>query len=74
MALTQTDLDNLDAAIASGELKVAVNGRLVEYRDISDLMKARAHVAQLLSAAGVTGGGPRRTGTYRYTFTTARGD
>ena len=59
MALSQTDLDNLDAAIASGELTVEFNGRKITYRSISELLKARNHVAQAIgqqngqSAAGV---------------------
>lgn len=71
MALSQTDLDNLDAAIASGELKVAVNGRLVEYRSVSELMRARAHVAQVVAASS---SGSRAPSAYRVNFTTARGD
>lgn len=75
MALSQTDLDNLDAAIASGELKVAVNGRMVEYRSIGELTAARAHVLGVLSGTVPTAAQPaRRTGAYRYTFTTGRGD
>lgn len=74
MALTQTDLDNLDAAIASGELKVSVNGRSVEYRSIADLKAAREHVLAVLTGAVATAPAARRTGTYRYNFTTGRGD
>lgn len=45
MALTQTDLDALDAAIASGILTVRTGDRLVTYHSIADLKAARAHVA-----------------------------
>lgn len=70
MALTQTDLDNLDAAIATGELKVEFNGRVVVYRSISELMAARAHVASVLSTSSAT---TRRTAAYRVGFATNRG-
>lgn len=61
MALTQADLDRLDAAIASSELEVEVDGRRVRYRSTQDLRDARSHVAAVISTttAGNTG---RRTG------------
>lgn len=76
MAFTQTDLDNLNAAITYGELAVEVNGRKVVYRSVDDLIKARALVLGELSAAssasvGVNGS---RRGSYRVTFSTHRGD
>ncbi|MGH6625154.1 MAG: phage head-tail joining protein [Burkholderiaceae bacterium] len=73
MALTQTDLDNLDAAIAAGELSVEVNGRKLVYRSVSDLLQARAHVSSVLAVGATQGSSPRR-GSFRVTFTTARGD
>lgn len=41
MAVTQQDIDNLNAAIASGERVVVLNGQSVTYRAISDLILAR---------------------------------
>lgn len=67
MALTQTDLDALDVAIASSELEVQLEGRRVKYRSTDELLKARAHVAELVNPAN-----PRRA-TFRYNFTTQRG-
>lgn len=49
MALTQTDLDALDTAIASGELTVRLADRLVTYRSIPELIQARAHVAKVIN-------------------------
>lgn len=73
MALTQTDLDNLDAAIATGELKVEFDGRSVLYRSIGELKDARAHVAAVIASGGA--GAPlRRTGAYKFRMTTSRGD
>jgi hypothetical protein len=71
MAYTQSDLDNLDAAIASGHLTVRVEGRWIEYRSLPELMQARAHVANQMTAATA---GTERRGVFRFRFTTSRGD
>lgn len=68
MAFTQTDLDAIDAAIASGELTVAHNGRTVTYRSMDDLLKARQRIDDVLKRA--TG---RTRGSFRVTFQTGRG-
>ena len=70
MALSQTDLNNLDTAIAGSELEVELDGRRVKYRSIAELLAARAHVASVINAASPQ---QRRT-SYRYRFTTTRGD
>lgn len=69
MAFTQDDLAAIDRAIASGELSVTHNGRSVTYRSMSDLLRARDRIERSLVAAA---GG--RSGTYRYTFQTLRGE
>jgi hypothetical protein len=69
MALTQTDLDALDAAIATAELEVQIDGRKVRYRSTDELIKARNHVAQVIASGSTT----TRTGAYRFNFTTSRG-
>lgn len=71
MALTQSDLEALDTAIAASELEVQLDGRRVKYRSIDELLKARAHVAGVLAASANTGG---RRRAYRFTPTTYRGD
>ncbi len=68
MALTTHDIDNLDAAIATGELEVEVNGRRVKYRSISELKAAREHVASVLQRDDST---PRRA-VFRVGFSTSR--
>lgn len=73
MAFTQTDLDNINAAIATGELSVEVNGRKVVYRSMDDLVKARSIVASDLQALGAPTSSVRR-GSYRVSFATHRGD
>lgn len=72
MAYTQADLDNLDAAIASGEKIVRVENRWVEYRSVSELQAARAHVQQVLTSAAA--GATNRRSVFRFRFTTSRGD
>ncbi|MGB3068450.1 MAG: hypothetical protein WBC18_07880 [Ottowia sp.] len=75
MAFTQTDLDNVNAAIASGELRVrSSNGSEVSYRSIEELLKARAMIeADLAANVGSGTGGVARRGSYRVNFTTGRG-
>jgi hypothetical protein len=72
MAITQSDIDNLDMAIAQSELTVEVNGRRITYRSMDELLKARAHLAGLLVTQTNEGSSTRR-GTYHAKFTTARG-
>jgi len=68
MAFTSADLANIDAAIASGELTVSVQGRTVTYRDIDSLFKAKRAIEEGLRSQTSA---PRvRTGYF--TFATAR--
>lgn len=71
MALTQSDLDRLDAAIATSELEVEIDGRRVRYRDTASLITARSHVASVLSGSAAGGGAPSRS-TYYPTMTLRR--
>jgi len=41
MAWTQLDLDALEAAMVSGQRRVRLNGREVEYHSIDQMAKAR---------------------------------
>lgn len=41
MAYTQSDLDAIKAAIASGNLTVKINDRLVTYRSLDDLFRIK---------------------------------
>lgn len=68
MALSQTDLDALDTAIASSELEVRLEGRAVTYRSVDELLKARAYVAGIVNGAGGT------RSSYSFNFTTLRGE
>lgn len=44
MAYTQTQLEALQAALASGELEVSHEGRRIRYRSIAELEQAIARV------------------------------
>lgn len=70
MALTQTDLDTLDRAIATGTLSVEFDGRKMTYQTTSQLIAARDHVASVVNARPLNRG-PQ---TFRFRFTTSRGD
>lgn len=74
MAFTQSDLDQIDRAIATGELTVEVNGRRVTYRDIDDLILAKKTIeAGLQKQTGSSTIGGTRRGSYRVRFATGRG-
>lgn len=49
MALTQSDLDTLDRAIASGAQEVRFQDRTVVYRSTQDMLDARSLLANQLS-------------------------
>jgi hypothetical protein len=53
MAYSQTDLDAVKAAIASGTLRIRFDGREVEYRTLSDLERVKVLIESEL--AGQTG-------------------
>lgn len=74
MALTQTDLDNLDRAIASSELEVEQDGKKVRFASFNDLKARREYVSGVLAVGGGSQGTSRPTGAFRFNFTTNRGD
>ena len=56
MAVTQSDIDNLNSAIASGTRSVTLGGQTVTYGTIDALIKARNDLEkQLLKQAGPSG-------------------
>jgi hypothetical protein len=62
MAFTQADIDAVDRAIATGELRVRYADREVQYRTIDDLIKARS---LMLGSATTTPGVSRRVPRYQ---------
>lgn len=61
MAWTQTDLDAIEEAIASGERTVAFTDKTVTYRSIQELLRARDLIKSEIDAATATE--PRATQT-----------
>lgn len=51
MAYTQADLDRIEAAIASEELEVEVDGVRTRYQSIDQLLKAREFIASQIQLA-----------------------
>lgn len=65
MAFTQSDLDRINAAIASGKRSVQLNGRRIEYQSLSDMLKAKAAIEQELNAGLEESTGVNRPRGYR---------
>lgn len=68
MAFTTDDLTALDRAIAAQELEVEVGGRRVKFDSFAGLKARRDFIAAQLSES------QRPTGSFRYRFTSSRGD
>jgi len=68
MAVTQQDIDALNAAIKSGERQVTIGNKSVTYRSISDLIMARDDLQTQLDAQQVADGTkapkPKQTRAY----------
>jgi hypothetical protein len=63
MAFTQQQYDDLVAAIAEGVTTVMSNGRRLEYRSLSEMMKLKSVMEEELGAAGA--GRRRRYASFR---------
>lgn len=50
MPVTQSQIDDMNAAIARGERRVSSGERSVEYHSIADLIRARDDLARQLAA------------------------
>ena len=64
MAITQTDIDNLNAAIASGTRSVTIGGQTITYGTVDALIRARNDLQKLLNAEA--GARTRSRQTYAY--------
>lgn len=51
MAVTQSDIDNLNKALANGEKAVRLGDKLVEYRSVDQIIAARDDLQKQLSNA-----------------------
>lgn len=66
--VTQTDINNLNEAIANGERVVRQGEKMVEYRSIAELIQARNDLQKQLNAATAEAAGkqrPRQTRLYQ---------
>ncbi len=63
MAVTQSDIDNLNAAIASGTRSVTLGGQTIIFNTTESLIKARD---DLLKQQAATSGNRRPRQTYAY--------
>ena len=54
MAFTQTQLDALETAIASGTLEVRIGDKLVKYQTTDELIRARDLIRDQLNAASAS--------------------
>lgn len=72
MAVTQQDLDALNAAIASGERSVMLGGQQVIYRSVGELIKAREDLRLQMEHAALAEQGRRRRSAY-YVTSAGRG-
>ena len=69
MAFTTADLTALDRAIAASELEVELEGRRVRFDNFAGLVARRDFIVGQLANASV-----RRRSSYKFQFTTLRGD
>lgn len=69
MAVTQADLDNLNAAIASGVRSTTLGGQTVLFNTTESLIKARNDLAAQLAAQTNAARRPRQS----YAFYSGRG-
>jgi hypothetical protein len=51
MAVTQADIDRLNAALANGERQVVLDGQSITYRSVAELITARGDLQRQLDAA-----------------------
>ncbi len=61
MAVTQADLDNLNAAIASGTRQVTIGGQTILYQTTDSLIKARDDLRAELRKQEETAAGKKRS-------------
>lgn len=54
MAFTQTQLDALETAIATGSLEASFDGKHVKYRSLDEMMRIRETIRGALGLSGTT--------------------
>lgn len=58
-SITQANIDNLESALASGELQVRIGDRWITYRSVQELKEALAYAKEALASAANTTGAAR---------------
>lgn len=61
MAVTQADIDNLNAAIAEGTRQVVIGGQSILYQTTESLIKARDDLSKQLRDAEAKASGKKRS-------------
>ena len=69
MAIAQTDIDNLNTAIASGVRSALVGGQQVTYNTSANLIEARDNLQRMLNLQNAKVRKPKQT----YAFQNGRG-
>jgi len=65
MAWTTTDLESIEKAIVSGQRRVRLNGREVEYHSIDQMLKARDAIRNGINQAASLSSGNTRPRSFR---------
>lgn len=65
MAWSQVDLDAIESAIGSGQRRVRLNGREVEYHSVDQMLKARDIIRNELNKAAAEISGVKRPRSFR---------
>ena len=65
MAWTQADLDSIDAAIGTGQRRVRLNGREVEYHSVDQMLTARDAIRNDINKEAAATSGVSRPRAYR---------
>ncbi len=50
MAYTQQNLDDINAAIATGVMEVTINGRTTKFRSLDDMLRTKSVIEQSISS------------------------
>ncbi|MFH1493750.1 MAG: hypothetical protein ABIG70_03015 [Pseudomonadota bacterium] len=68
MPVSQSQIDSLNAAISLGERVVRKGDRMIEYRSVAEMIRARDDLVAQMAAETVASGGrprPRQTKLYQ---------
>ena len=65
MAWSNADLIVIETALATGQRRVKLNGREVEYHSVGDMLKARDAIKNELSSISAAASGATRPRSYR---------